>query len=298
MIAAYAATVGIWGTTWLAIRVSVNAIPPVTGVGLRFVIAGAVLYAAALALGVDVRRNRPPLLAIALLAFTMFGLNYVLTYAAEMHLASGLVAVLYGTLPFFVFGFAHRMLGERVTRTTIVGTLLALAGVAVIFLAGNLQVDALYVGAALVATAFSAFANVYLKRLADFDPFATLPPAMLLAGVLLTAGGIAFEHVSWQLAVSPASLLALLYLAVLGSAVAFYLNHWLLQRIDSGTFGLSALMIPVLAVGVGIALGGERFAQRDLIGGLLVLTGMWFALRRSTVEKSQAKIEWEPERAA
>jgi probable blue pigment (indigoidine) exporter len=103
---------------------------------------------------------------------------------------------------------------------------------------------------------------------------------MLLAGIVLAASGIAFEHPDWHRALAPASLAALAYLAVFGSAIAFYLNHWLLQRIDSGIMGLSALMIPVLAVVVGALFGGEVLGLRDLAGALLVLLGVWLSLWR------------------
>ncbi|HMD03102.1 MAG TPA: EamA family transporter [Candidatus Baltobacteraceae bacterium] len=279
VVAAYAAMVSIWGTTWLGIKISLTGLPPLTGAGIRFLLAGVFLYALALAMRVDLRR-RAPLHLILVLAVTMFGLNYALTYVAETHLSSGLVAVLFGTMPFFIFGFAHFMVGERATRRTIAGALLALGGVAVISLVGDVRADVLFVLAALVASASSGFANVYLKRFADAEPFATLAPAMLVAGLGLSASGLAFEHTDWQRAVATPSLLALFYLAFCGSAVAFFLNHWLLKRVDSGVVGLSALMIPVIAVAVGALAGGEVFGARDIAGALLVLSGVWLAVGR------------------
>jgi drug/metabolite transporter (DMT)-like permease len=164
VIVAYAATVLIWGTTWLGIKVSLVSIPPLAGAGFRFILAGLALYAAALALRIDLRKHAPPWHLVAVLAVTMFGLNYALTYLAETHLASGLVAVLFGTMPFFIFGFAHKLVGERANRATITGAALAFAGVATISLVGNARGDLLYVAAALFASASSGFANVYLKR--------------------------------------------------------------------------------------------------------------------------------------
>ncbi len=296
VVAAYAATVLIWGTTWLGIKVSLTAIPPIAGSGFRFILAGTVLYAVAAALRVDFRRKAPPLHLVLVLAVTMFGINYALTYLAETHLASGLVAVLFGTLPFFVFGFAHFMVGERATRATIAGALLALAGVAVISAVGNVHGSIWYVLAALAASASSAYANVYLKRYADAEPFATLPPAMLLAGLGLTAWGLLAEHVDIARAVAPSSLAALFYLAVCGSALAFYLNHWLLQRISSGVMGLSALMIPVIAVTVGILFGGETFGIRDILGAALVIAGVTLSLMpaRRSEPRTQPQLELRP----
>ena len=278
VIAAYAATVLIWGTTWLGIKVSLASIPPLAGAGFRFILAGLALYAIGLALRIDFRKYAPPWHLVAVLALTMFGLNYALTYFAETHLSSGLVAVLFGTMPFFIFAFAHVMVGERANRATIGGALLALAGVATISLVGDIRGGLLFIGAALVASASSAFANVYLKRFNGADPLATLPPAMLLAGVGLAASGLLFEHVDRATALSLPSMLALGYLALFGSALAFYLNHWLLQRISSSAMGLSALLIPVIAVAFGILVGGERFSIRDVTGALLVIAGVWLAI--------------------
>ena len=284
VVAAYAGTVLIWGTTWLGIKVSLASIPPIAGAGFRFILAGIILYACALALRVDLRKAAPPLHLVLVLAFTMFGLNYALTYLAETHLASGLVAVLFGTMPFFIFGFAHAFVGERATRATIAGALLALGGVALISLGGDARADIIYVVAALIASASSAFANVYLKRFAVAEPLATLPPAMLLAGIGLTIAGLSFEHVDLQRAIQPASLATIAYLALCGSALAFYLNHWLLQRITSGAMGLTALMIPVIAVAVGALAGGEVFGPRDILGALLVIAGVWLSMSRTSAK--------------
>ncbi len=277
---AYAACVAIWSTTWLAIKFSLHGLPPLVGAGARFILAGLVLYALGAALRVNFRRAAPPLRLVAVLAIAMFGLNYALTYFAESHLASGLVAVLFGTTPFFIFALARLMLGERAGPYTIGGALLAFAGVAVISLVGNVRGDALYILAVLGAAASTAYATVYLKRHAIAEPFATLPPAMLAAGLVLGALGLVFEPVDWRAAAQPGALAALAYLAVFGSALAFYFNHWLLQRIDSGTMGLSALMIPVFAVVVGALFGGEVFGPRDIAGALLVVGGVWLSLAR------------------
>ncbi len=279
--AAYAGCVLIWGTTWLGIKVSLTGLPAVTGAGLRFMLASGFLYMLGRLLRIDLRRNAPPFHLIAVLALTMFGLNYALTYVAETHLASGLVAVIFGTMPFFIFAFAHVMVGERAGRNTIVGALLALGGVAMISLVGDVRADVLYVLATLIASASSGFANVYLKRFAHVEPLATLPPAMLLAGIAMAAYGLGLERTDWHRAIAPASIAALAYLAIFGSAIAFYLNHWLLQRIDSGTMGLSALMIPVIAVVVGAVFGHEIFGLRDLLGALLVIGGVWLSMTRS-----------------
>jgi len=280
VVLAYVGICAIWGTTWLAIKGSLLGMPPLAGAGVRFVIAGLVLYACALAFRFDLRRQAPPLHLVLVLAATMFGLNYALTYTAETGLSSGLVAVLFGMTPFFVFAFAHFMTSERMDARTMSGAALALAGVALISLVGNVHGGLWFVVAAVGGAASSGYATVYLKQHSAAEPLVTLPPAMLLAGASLFAIGLAVEPIHWHRAIAPATLSAIAYLAVCGSAIAFYLNHWLLQRVSSGVVGLSALIIPVVAVFVGVAFGGEAFEARDIAGGLLVLAGVALAIVR------------------
>lgn len=275
----------IWGTTWLAIRLSLHYVPPMSGVGIRFVLAGLVM----LGVGSFARiRERPPWKFVIVLAVTLFGLNYVLNYIAETHVSSGLTAVLFGTLPFFTFLFGHWMLDEPTTVRMWAGAVAAFAGVAVISLAGGIGGSVWYMLAAVGAACSAAFANVYAKRHSHYDPLATLPPAMLIAGAAVLICGIAFEHPSLPHALAPQSVGLLLYMAIGGSAVTFFINLWLLQRISASVVALSALIIPVIAVIVGIVLGGESFSGRDLIGGALVLAGISFAL---TDRKAAAELE-------
>ncbi|MEO6913341.1 MAG: EamA family transporter [Candidatus Baltobacteraceae bacterium] len=283
IVTAYVGMCLIWGTTWLAIKVGLQYLPPVTGVGLRFVIAGLFLYAIAAFRGEIPPFSKLPWKLIWVLALTLFGLNYVLTYTAEVRLSSGLVAVLFGTLPFFIFAFGHYLAGERTTARTWIGAVLAFGGVAVISLAGSLRGSLLFALAAIAAAAISGFANVYAKRHSGNDPLIVLPPAMLLAGIVLAIIGLLFEHPILQQGLELRSIFAVLYLAIFGSGIAFFLNLWLLQRIEVGIVGLSALIIPVLAVIVGIVFGHELFGARELIGAALVIAGVWIALSKPSV---------------
>jgi drug/metabolite transporter (DMT)-like permease len=109
---------------------------------------------------------------------------------------------------------------------------------------------------------------------------------MLLGGALLFVFGLSFEHASLARALTPASIGSILYLAAGGSVLAYFFNHWLLQRVDSGTVGLSALMIPVVAVTVGVLFGGESLRVVDFVGAALVLVGSWLALARNGLSRA------------
>jgi drug/metabolite transporter (DMT)-like permease len=278
VIGAYAGMCLIWGTTWLAIKIGLRYLPPFTGVGFRFVVAGLLLFAVA-----GMRRESVPLRSmpwklIAVLTVFLFGVNYILTYTAETRLDSGLVAVLFGTLPFFTFALAHYLAGEHTTPRVWLGAAVAFGGVALISLGVEVRGSPLYALCAIGAAASSAFANVYAKRHAHHPPLVTLPPSMLISGSAIAALGISFEPVHWDAALSPPSLLTLAYLAVLGSSIAFFLNLWVLKYIPVWIVGLSSLIIPVIAVAVGITIGHEAMSSKELAGSALVVAGIWIAL--------------------
>ncbi len=277
-VLAYAGMCLIWGTTWLAIKIGLHTLPPLTGVGLRFVIAGVFLFGVAAFAGALRPAREIPWKLVAVLATTLFGLNYILTYVAETRLDSGLVSVLFGTLPFFTFGIGHVMVGERTTPRIWIGALIAFAGVAVISLAGQVSGSPLFALCAIAAAAVSSFANVYAKRHSHHDPLLTLPPSMLLAGGVILVAGLIFERTNWAAAFTPPSLVALLYLAIFGSGIAFFLNLWVLKRLPVWVVGMSSLIFPVIAITVGILFGGEHFGWRELVGSLLVIAGMAIAL--------------------
>ena len=270
----------IWGTTWLGIKISLHYVPPIAGAGLRFVIAGLAMYAAAAAAKKLLPPREMPWKLILVLASFLVGLNYILTYTAETHMSSGLTAVLFGVLPFFVFGMGHYLVGERTTRMTWLGALLAFGGVAVISLEADVHGSVWYALAAVGAAASSAFANVYAKRHAGNDPLVTLPPAFLIGGGAVSLVGFLTEHPDAGRAFSLPSWGVLLYLALAGSGIAFFLNLWLLARIQVWIVGLSSLIIPVIAVAVGVAFGGEHFGMREMLGAALVIAGVWTSLRQ------------------
>jgi drug/metabolite transporter (DMT)-like permease len=279
IVAAYAAVCFIWGTTWLAIKVSLHYVPPIAGAGLRFILAGLVMYAVAAARKRLVPPSRLPWNVVLVFTTFLFGVNYILTYLAETRLDSGLVSVLFGMLPFFVFAFGS-FAGERTTPAIWFGAAIALAGVALISLSGEVRGSPLFVLAAIGAAASSAFANVYAKRHAHHDALVTLPPSMLISGILMTIIGAFTEPVSWSSAFSAPSLGAIAYLAILGSSIAFFLYIWVIQRIPVWIVGLSSLISPVIALFVGAALGGELLSLRELGGAALVIAGIAVALRR------------------
>ena len=274
----------IWGTTWAAIRVGLSGLPPFTGVAVRFAIAAAVLMAIASWKGWPLGsgpRARALWLTNALGAFSI---SYGVVYWAEQWVPSGLAAVLFSTFPLFVAGMAHFWLpGERLRPVSVIGVGLGFVGVVTIFsedltsLAGGQTRWAAIVF--LISPFVSALANVIVKRWgAGFHPMTltAVPMAMTAAIMGVLAALVERER---TISLDLASTSALLYLAICGTAVTFFLYFWLLERLPATRLSLITYGVPIVAVTVGTLLLDEPFTLRMLAGSLLVLAGVGLAVK-------------------
>ncbi len=282
--AALAALILIWGTTWAVIRVGLDGVPPLTGVALRFALAGAVLAAAARLAGVPLAGDpRLPRLWGINTLFT-FSIPYGVTYWAEQWLPSGLAALLFSSYPLFVAGLAHLWLPkERLRAPTALGLLVGFGGVAVIYsedlsALGGPQV-VLAAAVFLLTPAASAVGSVLIKRDAEGVRSLTLTaPPMLFTAALFGGLALVFERAR-EVRFDSVSVGAILYLALLGSAVTFGLYFWLLARLPATRLSLITFCVPLVAVLVGMQFLDEPITPRIAAGAALVLAGVWFTLR-------------------
>ena len=284
--AAFTALCVIWSSTWLAIKVGLEDLPPLSFAALRFAIAIVALFAFSMATRVRLlpqRREDYTLLAVT--GAIMFALNYGLLFWGELHVSSGLAAVLQSTIPMFGMIFAHWLLpAEPLRWQRMVGALVATSGVALI--CGRLLdrggVLAFWAGLGiLVGAAGASLSNVLLKRRA-----LQLAPAMIAAwqmifGLIpLLALGLVFEGNPVGFHWTGKAVFCLLYLAIIGSALTFLLLYWLLPQMGSTDLQTIALITPPGAVGFGWLLGGETFSLSHLFGAALVLAGVWMIFRK------------------
>jgi drug/metabolite transporter (DMT)-like permease len=270
---------GIWGSTWLFIKIGLRDLPPVSFAGIRFLIAALVLTVIVVVQRLPVPRKGRDWAFIALTGFLSFTINYGLLFWGEQHISSGLAAVLQATIPLFGLVIAHQLLpDERMTATKVLGVLLGLAGVGVIFsnqmnAGGNL---ALWGSAAIVVGAFSvALSNVLIKaRGGQFDPAVLASGQMIFGLVPLLVIGFIKEGNPMNFHWTRLAVVSLFYLALVGSSLAFMLFYWLVRRMAVTKTMLIALVTPVLAVLVGMGAIGERLTWRMGVGGAGILTGI------------------------
>jgi drug/metabolite transporter (DMT)-like permease len=285
VIGGLALVILIWGTTWAAIRIGLEGVPPFTGVAVRFAIAGALLLSLALATGVRLGRAPNEKALWVVNGVLTFCLSYAIVYWCEQYIPTGLAAVLFATYPLFVAALAHLLLGdERLTARAGAGLVLGFAGVAVIFsddlaLLGGEQVRhaaLVMLGSPLAA----ALATVAVKRWgAGVHPLSLSAVPMLLCAAVIGAAALALER-GRPLVLDARSVGALLYLAVLGSAVTFTVYYWLLARVTATRLALTSYLIPIVALAVGAVLFDEALRPRLLAGSALILVGVVIVSRQ------------------
>jgi drug/metabolite transporter (DMT)-like permease len=282
--AALAVLIFIWGTTWAAIRLSLEGIPPLHGVVIRFSLACVLLLSLAPLLKVRLGREpREKRLWWSNGLFT-FAISYGLVYWAEQWVPSGLAAVLFATFPLFVAILAHFALPkERLRAGSTIGILLGFVGVAVLFSEDFTKLGGPRVGFAsailLIAPFASALANVAVKKWGQGVHPLSISAVPMGLGALMVLPFARLAEADRPIHLSVRPVLAVLYLAVVGSAVAFTLYYWLLRRLPATSLSLINYATPVVAVLVGSLFLGEPFTIRVLIGSALVVAGVAIAVR-------------------
>jgi len=277
--AAYAAIYLIWGSTFLAIGLAVRSIPPLLMMGLRCSAAGALLLAWAAA-----RREpaAPRDWAHAAVAGTlMFAGAYGTLAWAEQEIASGVAALLSATTPFWLVAFEWSG-GSRPSVRTMAGLVVGLAGVALLVGGGSSRpLHAAPIAAVLAGTGAWAAGSLYARP-------PRVPRSLALsAGMSLVVGGAALLLASWGTrelagfdprAVSLGSIAALAYLIVFGSLVGFTAYSFLLRVAPPARVATYAYVNPLIAVGLGAALAGERISPGMIAAAFVIAAGVALTL--------------------
>jgi drug/metabolite transporter (DMT)-like permease len=260
----------IWGSTYLAIRVALEGFAPYQMMGIRFVIAGSLLYTVLRARGApapDRRQWRSSAIVGALLL--VGGMGSVAF--AEQWIASGLAAVWIATMPLWAALFAG-LFGRWPRRIEWLGLGLGVAGVAMLNLEGNLQANPIGALALTFATICWAFGSVWSRRLSLPSGLMASAAEMLTGGVLL----VAFSLIIGEKMPRPTvpSVLAVAYLIVFGSIIAFSAYGYLLRQVRPTLATSYAYVNPVVAVGLGVALAGEPITLIGVLAIPVILAGV------------------------
>jgi drug/metabolite transporter (DMT)-like permease len=271
----------VWGSTFLAIRIGVREVPPFLLAGMRFFAAGIVLYAWMRATG-TAPPTRREWTSITWLAFLIFLVDYGLVFWAEQRVPSGITAVMLATIP--VFTALAEILILRTQRLTLrlgIALVVGLAGVAVLVSHsvsfGDAPIERSGAIALVVGAISWSLASVLSRKLSlPHSKVMSSGAQMLVGGILLILAAAIFGEFRAFHAreVSTGAWLALLYLIVAGSIIAFTAYVWLIHHESPTKVGTYAYVNPAVAVLLGYFLAGEGLGPRTILGTLLVLVSV------------------------
>ena len=277
----------IWGSTWIVIVDQLGTVPPQWSVAYRFVIAAAAMTALAKWKGEPLGLPKGGLLAAAFIGFAQFCINFNAVYLAERHITSGVVATFFSliVIPSTLLGWAF--LGQRPTSRFLWSSLVAVAGVALLFThelrhsAGDANELVAGLAFTLVGMLGAAAASVFQARpkVREFPLFTLLAWSMIfgaainLGFALAVAGPPTIEYRAgyW---------LGVVYLAILASVLTFSLYYPVVRKIGPAKAAYSSVLIPIIAMSFSTWLEAYRWTPLAAAGALLAVGGMAGALSR------------------
>jgi drug/metabolite transporter (DMT)-like permease len=277
------ALAGIWGSTWLAIKVGLRDLPPLGFAGIRFALAAVLLGAIVLVRRIRLPRSPAEWMLLGYTGLLSITVNYALVFWGEQYISSGLAALLSATVPLFGLPLAHRYLSaEPLTRWKVAGVLLGLLGVAVVF-SGELSAGGakafLASAGIIVAALATAHAGVLVKARGTHLEPPVLAGIQMAGGCLpLLIGGTVLEGSPVGFHWTATALAALAYLTVLGSVIAFLMYYWLIRHTAVSGVLMIPLVTPLIALLIGVALGGESIGWHTALGGSAIIAGVALAV--------------------
>lgn len=290
----YALTALIWGSTWLAITFQLGTVDPEISVVYRFALASGVLIAYSLIRRLPMRFTLREHGFMALQGLTLFSINYILVYVAELHLASGYVAIVFSLIVVLNVLFGAVFLRNPVRPRVLLGGAIGIMGLIMVFLPGLGGLD-LSAGAglglllALVGTIIASLGNMVSARnqrhkipVVQANAYGMGYGALITLVIALVRG----SEVSFD--ASAEYILSLLYLAIFGTVIAFGSYLTILGRIGPDRAGYIAVLFPIVALLLSTLFEGLTWELITILGVGLVVIGNVVALtRRRRVRKEE-----------
>jgi drug/metabolite transporter (DMT)-like permease len=286
----YSGVVLIWGTTWFAILFQLGEVDPLVSVIYRFALASAILMIYCLITGKRMRYSLRDHRFMVLLGILLFALNYWLFYVAELHLASGLVAVVFSTMVIWNILFGALFIGTPIRPKVVFGALLGLTGIMLVFwpeLASFELSDKGMLGLllSLGATVSASLGNITSARnqmegipVVQANAWGmTYGTSLMIVVALITDKEFTFQATVPYFA-------SLLYLALFGSVFAFGMYLTLIGRIGADRAAYTTLLFPIVALVLSMAFEGYRGSVGALLGVGLILMGNFLVLKKQNPE--------------
>lgn len=275
----------IWGTTWFVIRDQLAVVPPAWSVTYRFLTAGIIMIGVAAFTRQSLRLDARSAGFVALFGVAQFVFNFNFVYQAERHITSGLVATVFALLFVPNAIFAQLFLGQRVTARFWFGSLISIAGLALLFInearsdTGDSSATILGIILTLCGVLSASAANVMQAG----ETARRLPMPVMLGWGMLFGASIDAAYawitsgppvIEWRLGY----IAGIGYLGVFASAIAFSLYFQTIRAIGPAKAAYSSVLIPVIAMLISTLFEGYRWTMLAGVGGALAMAGMVVAL--------------------
>ena len=275
----------VWGSTYLAIRVVVQTMPPLLSAGVRHVVAAAIIFAV-LALTrrtAGLRLTRAEWLGSGLVGILLLLGGNGLVMLGERDVPSGLAALIIAVEPLMIV-ILRRIFGERIALGTIIGVVVGFAGVAVLIIPEGIGGEVKFLGMLMIVVAALSWAiGSYFSKLVALprDPLASTGAQMIVGGAsLLVVGLLVGEQNTFRVEdFSVESLVSLGYLIVFGSIIAYTAYTWALQHAPMSRVATYAYVNPVVAIALGALVLSEPIHLTMLVGAAMIIVSVALVVR-------------------
>jgi drug/metabolite transporter (DMT)-like permease len=275
----------IWGSTWFVIKDQLDAAPPSWSITWRFVIAAAAMAALAWRAEGSLQMNRQGHLIALGIGFSQFVCNFNFFYRAEIHLTSGIVAVLFAMLMLPNALLGRIVLGAEVTGRFLLGTAIALGGIALLLAHESMAMPA---GASIglgLAFVVGGIMSASVANVMQAAPAAQQTPMLVMLAWAMGWGMLGDAAFAWAVSgppVLPQDLrywAGIAYLAIIGSVVTFPLYFKLIRDLGPGRAAYNGVLVPVVAMAISTMFEGFRWSGLAVAGAVLAMVGLVVALR-------------------
>lgn len=280
----FSASAIIWGSTWLAIKFQLGLVDPIISVSYRFILASSILLLFCRISRLNLKYNVKEHLFIALQGFFLFGINYWLVYLAEIHLPSGLVAVIFSMIIFFNIFNGAIFIGSPIRLRVITGAALGIVGIGLLFkqellsfsLSSDNSLALVIAGLGALTASLGNITSVHNQKInlpvIQTNAFGMMYGALFMLIISLLMG----KHFSFE--ISYAYIGSLLYLSIFGSIIAFTCYLTLLGKIGADKAAYVTLIIPVIALILSTIFEEYTWTLYAFIGVALILIGNMLVL--------------------
>ncbi len=287
----YGSTVIIWGTTWLAIKFQLGSVDPMVSVLYRFIAAAVILVVYCKLRGLNMRFGLKDHIFMALQGLVLFSVNYWLIYLAEVHVTSGLVAVIFSSIVFMNMVNGALLLGSPIRSNVVLGGGIGVLGIVLVFWP-QLESFSLSDKAALgllltvISTFMASLGNIISARHQKYElpviqtnAYGMAYGAVIMGVIAIVLGGpFSFDR-------SFAYIGSLFYLSLFGTVIAFGCYLKLIGKIGADRAAYVTMLFPIVALGISTVYEGYQWTAYNITGMAVILIGNWLVLNKKAMAK-------------